>query len=111
MGYSLTYNIFIILFSPDSADTSAPVFTYCPEDIVAFAAEGTTSTSVSWSEPTAVDNSGSVFYGKTHTSGDQFPLGSTTVVYLARDPSTNTASCTFTVAVTGMWYQLMKSGH
>ena len=93
-----------MLFSPDSVDTSAPVFTYCPEDIVAFAAEGTTSTPVSWTEPTAVDNSGTVFYGKTHTSGDQFPLGTTTVVYLARDPSTNTASCRFTVAVRGMCY-------
>ena len=82
-------------------DTESPTFTYCPNDISATTAADTSSTSVTWTEPTAVDNSGSVFYTKTHAAGDKFAVGTTTIVYYARDPSGNQASCSFDIIVTG----------
>ena len=82
-------------------DSTAPTFTYCPSNLSAYAAEGTTSTAVSWREPEATDDSGSVVYGKTHSPGDHFAVGATFVEYYASDSSGNSARCGFTVTVIG----------
>ena len=84
-----------------ATDSTAPTFTYCPNNLSAYAAEGTTSTAVSWREPEATDESGSVFYGKTHSPGDHFAVGATFVEYFASDSSGNSARCGFTVTVVG----------
>ena len=56
---------------------------------------------VSWSEPTATDNSGIVsLQSRTHAPGQFFVVGSTPVTYTFVDGSGNTARCTFTVIVT-----------
>ena len=58
------------------------------------------ATTVSWIEPTAVDESRNVtLLMKTHSSGDTFPVGLTTVTYMFVDSSNNIASCTFVVKV------------
>ena len=57
---------------------------------------------VTWVEPTATDNSGEeVRRESTHVSGMLFPPGSTIVRYDFTDIFGNTASCRFTVTVTG----------
>ncbi|XP_071821532.1 hyalin-like [Apostichopus japonicus] len=55
---------------------------------------------VSWSEPTATDNSGVVYLvGSSHSPNTAFPVGVTNVTYTYQDPSGLTNSCTFSVAV------------
>ncbi|XP_072032242.1 hyalin-like isoform X2 [Amphiura filiformis] len=80
-------------------DSTSPTFTYCPNDITAYAPEGTTSTSVSWTTPEATDDSGTISYTRTHESGAIFTVGATPVLYTAYDPTGNSASCLFTVTV------------
>ena len=59
------------------------------------------STKVSWIEPTAADEYGNVtLLVKTHSSGQMFKVGSTSVMYMFADSSNNIASCSFDVTVT-----------
>ncbi|XP_020600423.1 sushi repeat-containing protein SRPX2-like [Orbicella faveolata] len=91
------------LGNPWCKDVSAPVFSNCPSDIVANADRGTTSTQVTWSHPTAADNSGFIsnitHYGKQ--PGDTFPAGEHNIRYLASDKTGNIAECKFKVFVLG----------
>jgi len=84
-------------------DVSAPVFSNCPSNIVATADRVTTSTQVTWSHPTARDNSGFIpnitRYGKQ--PGDTFPAGEHNIRYLASDKTGNVAECKFKVFVLG----------
>ena len=97
------FHFVVVVIFPDAAvaDITAPTFTYCPLDLSAYTSEGSSGTSVSWNEPVATDNSDTVFYSRSHKPDDQFPVGSTTVTYYARDISGNQATCTFTVTVLG----------
>ncbi|XP_041471817.1 hyalin-like isoform X1 [Lytechinus variegatus] len=54
---------------------------------------------VRWQTPTATDNSGGVYLSSTHSVGDYFPLGNTTVTYTARDASGLQSNCSFIVEV------------
>ena len=55
---------------------------------------------VTWMEPEFTDNSGgAITVTKSHDSGDVFPLGTTSVEYLATDRAGNTRSCTIYVDV------------
>ena len=56
---------------------------------------------VSWTAPTATDNSGTQTLTSTHNPGDSFPVGTTTVTYTSTDGSGNTVTCTFSVDVNG----------
>ncbi|XP_072033083.1 hyalin-like [Amphiura filiformis] len=56
---------------------------------------------VTWSEPTASDNSGSVTLTTDYNPGDEFSIGNTYVTYTATDPSGNSAALSFTVTVNG----------
>ena len=56
---------------------------------------------VTWTAPTASDNSGSVTLTSNHEPGDTFPIGMTVVRYIATDPDSNAAMTSFTVTITG----------
>ena len=57
-------------------------------------------TRVSWTEPTAMDDSGHVtLKSRSHDSGSFFPIGTTTVTYVFTDDSENEASMSFRVVV------------
>ena len=56
---------------------------------------------VTWTPPTASDNSGSVTLTSNHEPGDNFPIGMTVVRYIATDPGSNAAMASFTVTITG----------
>ena len=59
---------------------------------------GTTNTVVTWTEPTATDNSGlTPTVTKSHQPGDSFPVGTTQVTYTFTDEAGNEAECQFEV--------------
>ena len=81
-----------------TVDTTSPEVVFCPSDIKTNVEIGTPGTSVTWTEPSVTDVSGNVtLLAKTHSSGQLFGGGITTVTYLYADPSNNIASCTFQI--------------
>lgn len=83
-------------------DVTAPVINNCPEDITIQTALGDTAVAVTWTEPTAVDDSGPVTSSSSSIPGDSFPVGTTVVVYTFSDDSANSAVCSFSITVEGM---------
>lgn len=84
-------------------DTTAPVPDACPANLEVLVAAAATAGTASWTEPTFSDSvyaSHELTLAQTHTVGQSFPLGATTVVYNATDGAANTALCSFTVQVT-----------
>lgn len=75
-----------------------PVIT-CPADITVNISPNTCSAAVTWAAPLATDNCSIDNVVCNPPSGSIFPIGTTTVVCTAADPSNNTASCTFDVTV------------
>jgi hypothetical protein len=92
-------HIFAIYVSPgDFPDVTSPVLSL-PGDITK-EAEGPNGATVSWPAPTATDDvDDSVTVNCDKTSGDIFPLGTTTVTCSATDAAGNTASDSFAVTV------------
>jgi hypothetical protein len=80
-------------------DVTDPVISGCPANINTTADTSYCGTDVTWTEPTASDNCPGVVLSSSHNSGDNFPLGITTVTYTATDGSGNTDVCTFDVIV------------
>ena len=80
-------------------DTQAPVFTSCPANIT-LNTDGECGATPIFSTPTATDNCEVVV---TQTSmlgsGDEFPLGMTTVEFTATDRCGLTATCSWTITV------------
>ncbi|XP_072023013.1 hyalin-like isoform X3 [Amphiura filiformis] len=97
-GNTATCSFFVII--DEEADVVPPVVLYCPGPIRRTLAEGSTSLSVNWIEPSATDNSGiaPTIY-MTHSSGGDFTIGSTQVVYTFTDQAGNSATCRFTVEI------------
>ena len=97
-------SIFIQLFRSSSffTDNENPQIFGCPGHIATSTDSGVATATVSWTDPTASDNSGSVSLSGSKNSGTDFPIGMTTVTYTATDGSGNSISiCFFVVTVTG----------
>ena len=62
---------------------------------------GVSTAVVTWTPPTAADNSGYQDLTSSHTPGDSFPIGDTKVVYTATDASNNFVTGSFIVSVHG----------
>ena len=82
-------------------DDTPPTFAYCPNDFAAYANEGQDGREVTWTDPVATDDSNSVTFAKTHFPGARLPVGTTEILYVARDPSGNTATCRFVITIIG----------
>ncbi len=82
-------------------DTIPPVIRNCPSDKTETTSTGVAQ--VTWTEPSATDNSGiEPIVSRSHAPGSSFFVGTTTVVtYTFSDLSGNTARCTFNVIVSG----------
>lgn len=81
-------------------DTSSPVISGCPEDIVV--TSSSTFTQVTWTAPTATDDSGEVTVETNYPNPSIFVssnMPTITVTYTFSDPSGNTAVCEFTISV------------
>ncbi|XP_062567616.1 hyalin-like, partial [Saccostrea cucullata] len=90
---------------PGCIDIQKPMINDCPKDIFSNAERRSQPSSVSWKEPTAIDNSGKVTIKqiKGQPSGSLFPLGSHTIVYSATDAEGNVSqNCTFKIHITDL---------
>ena len=92
-------NLILALFHQIAVDNILPVVA-CINDITQTAGPNTGGAVVSWIEPIATDNSGSVsLIARNRAPGQFFVVGSTEVTYRFADNSGNAASCTFSVIV------------
>ena len=79
----------------------APTVSNCPTDqTIDLSTNGCNSTAT-WALPSWDDDCGLQSVSSSAQPGDEFPLGTTTVTYLAIDFCGNSASCEFTVTVVG----------
>jgi hypothetical protein len=79
-------------------DTEAPVLSNCPMDVT-LSPNVNCEAKVSWQDPDANDNCGKVTLTSNFTSGDLFPIGTTTVVITATDDCGNQTTCSFDITV------------
>ena len=77
------------------------MFSGCPSDQSGTTDSGLATGTISWTAPTATDNSGTQTLTSSHNPGDAFPVGSTSVTYTATDAAGNTATCSFVIVVAG----------
>ena len=88
------------MFSVVAGDNTVPSITFCPASTSLTVPFGVSTRVVTWTEPTATDNSGlPVTSTQTHQSGDSFPIGMTTVMYTFSDEAGNQAICSFSVSI------------
>jgi len=86
-------------------DNTIPEISDCPTDFVVMTGPGNLSCdqAASWTEPTATDNctlTNNLMWTKSHTPGATFPIGPTTVTYVAKDEAgNNSLTCSFVVTV------------
>lgn len=81
-------------------DVTDPVISDCPVQVTGEVPQGSTEVSVSWTMPTADDNSGIWTLTSTRQPNDQVRVGIFEVVYTATDQAGNSAMCSFQVNVT-----------
>ena len=86
-------------FTITVVDTVSPVITNCPGDITQSNDLDSCGAVVNWTAPTYYDNSDYYTVSASHSSGDYFPVGTTTVTITVADSSGNTSVCEFDVTV------------
>ena len=80
-------------------DFTAPTLN-CPADQNLDALAGQCGTIASWAVPVPMDDCGGAsIISSSHSSGDFFPVGTTTVTIVAEDDFGNQASCSFDIVV------------
>ena len=100
--FSLCLFLFIVCLFLLIPDNEIPVFSVASiTNINQNTDSGKTYATVTWTVPTATDNSGNApTVTASHTPG-QFNIGTYTVVYTAKDAADNTATLSFTITITG----------
>lgn len=88
-------------FSITVTDTEAPSIV-CPNNVALNTSANSCSAIATWNVPIITDNCPGTIVTQTagQASGSTFPLGVSTISYLATDIAGNTSSCSFTVTVT-----------
>ncbi len=91
----------LCVFTVTVIDDVAPVISGCPSTITVDQDPIVCSASVSWTEPTAVDNcEGNLsYFTRSNIPSSDFPVGSTTVTYVFKDDSDNESTCVFDIIV------------
>jgi len=84
-----------------AVDTTPPVITGCPGNIVVLTGPGRTTCDqvATWTWPTASDNCTFGMLTLSRLPGGTFPVGTTTVTCMATDGAGNKSFCSFTVTV------------
>jgi gliding motility-associated-like protein len=80
-------------------DTISPIVANCPSNITASTALNSCDALVTWIAPIASDNGQLDSLIGSYVIGSAFPLGTTTITYIAYDQSMNTDTCSFTITV------------
>ncbi|XP_071962236.1 uncharacterized protein [Antedon mediterranea] len=88
-------------FTVSVIDDEDPILTNCPGNQKIDIMGTETSTEVTWTEPSATDNSGKLTVTSTHESGDSFYSGTTDVFYTAVDSGGNSVQCSFQIIILG----------
>ena len=83
------------------ADDEDPVILGMPSNINQSTDAAVATAVVTWTPPTASDNSGTYPLSSSHDPGEIFSLGVTTVSYTAIDYDGNAVTDRFTVTITG----------
>ena len=86
-------------FTVTVTDTQLPVISGMPEDIAVDNDAGLCSAVVTWEAPSADDNCEVESFTSDWNSGDAFPVGTTTVTYIAEDVHGNVQTASFDVVV------------
>ena len=74
--------------------------TGCPGPITEMVSAGTNTAIITWTEPTATDNSGMTpIVTQSHQPGGNYPVGTTQVIYTYNDDAGNSAVCSFTITI------------
>ncbi|XP_015761109.1 PREDICTED: sushi, von Willebrand factor type A, EGF and pentraxin domain-containing protein 1-like isoform X1 [Acropora digitifera] len=87
--------------NPSCRDVSAPTFSNCPSNIMKTADKGTTSANITWTTPTATDNS-EFTPNVTHSGkkpGERFTAGEHSIRYVGSDKTGNVGECKFKVFI------------
>ncbi|MGE4619923.1 MAG: HYR domain-containing protein, partial [Planctomycetota bacterium] len=92
---NVTVGDFVITITDDEN----PEFVDLPERVTVNSETGLCSAAVLWSDPLAVDNCGIESISLDHDSGEQFPVGDTTVTVVAEDIHENLQTTQFIVTV------------
>lgn len=79
-------------------DDTAPVFSGCPADIL-LPASNNCNVIAEWVPPTATDNCELASLSSNYSPNQEFPIGTTEVVYTALDTKGNVSTCGFNVIV------------
>jgi gliding motility-associated-like protein len=80
-------------------DSSIPVISGCPGDIIVSADAGACNGVVTWPDYLITDNCGALSVVSSHASGSTFPIGTTIVTLNLTDNCGNTSACSFNVTV------------
>ncbi len=80
-------------------DTTAPVITNCLSDSIIVTEPGMCTAVYNWGDPSAFDECVLASFTSSADPGDAFPVGVTTVSYIATDAAGNSSECSFNVTV------------
>lgn len=86
-------------------DLTAPVISNCPANIQQNLPNGQFA-AVSWTAPTAVDESGDVTVVGPGVPSAFFAIGVTTISYIFTDAAGNEAICSFDIIITGKHFRI-----
>ena len=94
-------NVFECSFDVTVINNGAPIILSCPDDIdlILNTASGVCGVTASWDLPVVDENCDVVSIVGSHSPGDSFPVGVTTVTYVVTDGSGNSSTCSFDVQV------------
>ncbi len=81
-------------------DNEPPVIINLPVPIIQTNDAGTCGAVVTWAPARATDNCGVLSFTSNHQSGETFPIGVTTVTFIATDRNNNTTTPSFTITIT-----------
>ena len=99
IAYDESLNTDTCMFTITITDDEDPVIANVPTNITVTNDSLTCGAVVTWTAATASDNCMMSSFASDFNSGDQFPIGTTTVTYTAIDAAMNTVTASFTITV------------
>ena len=85
-----------------AGDSNPPVVSNCPDEVTRELTANQTRVKITWNEPSATDDvtpASLLKQTQTHTTGQEFSIGTTTVIYTFTDEAGKTSVCNFNVIV------------
>ena len=99
----------VSLYFSFHTDNENPIISNMPTNITVDTDIGMPTAVVTWTEPTATDNSGIQTLTATHSPGSAFNIGVTLVTYTSVDAAGHQSTLSFSVKVKGNELNDMKT--